>query len=74
MQQWEYRSLGVVMVADGRRSWFLNGLEAASVESVSEMDVWNQCGSEGWELVAIKGETFYFKRLRQQANTEAAAE
>jgi hypothetical protein len=57
---WEYKLLNVKVVHRGG----YNAPAEQQVEETSQQvgQAMNQAGAEGWELVAIDGGTYYFKR------------
>lgn len=65
MQKWEYLTL-MSNRNYGTTKYYVNGTNQPTLKNANFVDVVNQLGGQGWELVGIsvmdKDQTFVFKR------------
>ncbi|MDH7569519.1 MAG: DUF4177 domain-containing protein [Armatimonadota bacterium] len=59
MQRWEYR---IVFRSEYAGGWFCDGKPAEEYAHLDDPEVLRRLGEEGWELVAVEGYTYFFKR------------
>jgi hypothetical protein len=59
MQRWEYK---IAYRSESSDGWIVDGKPAGEFAKMEDPVVINQLGKDGWELVAVAGYTYFFKR------------
>jgi hypothetical protein len=65
MQSYEHRTIRVTFRAGGTSTINFINDEAVGSKHIAFYPYLNKLGDEGWEIVALEGEVFILKRLKE---------